>query len=122
MPILEHDHNVYILGAVFSQEAGYPLVKGFLNRMRDAQGWLEQQKDYDGMGEIREVLEYRLEAAAAAYWTPLDLENIEELFSLASADENVVSGRLVAKAIAATLRYVDETRKPMNGDVHITRH
>jgi hypothetical protein len=63
-----------------------------------------------------------LEAAAAAYWTPLDLENIEELFSLASADENIIKGHLVAKAIAATLRYVEETRQRMSGEVHITGH
>jgi hypothetical protein len=122
MPALENDHNVYILGAGFSQDAGYPLTNGFLNRMRDAQGWLEQQPVSDGNNEIREVLEYRLEAAAAAYWTPLDLENIEELFSLASADENFIKGRLVAKAIAATLRYVEETRQQMSGAVHITGH
>lgn len=90
--------------------------------MRDAQGWLEQQPDFEGKHEIRGVLEYRLEAAAAAYWTPLDLENIEELFSLASADENIIKGHLVAKAIAATLRYVEETRRPMSGVVNILGH
>lgn len=38
-----NDHNVYILGAGFSAEAGLPLIKDFMNRMRDAAVWLEEQ-------------------------------------------------------------------------------
>ena len=38
-----NDHNVYILGAGFAAEAGLPLIKDFMNRMRDAAAWLEVQ-------------------------------------------------------------------------------
>ena len=31
-----NDHNVYILGAGFSAQAGLPLITDFMNRMRDA--------------------------------------------------------------------------------------
>ena len=34
-----NDQNVYILGAGFSAEAGLPLIKDFMNRMRDAAAW-----------------------------------------------------------------------------------
>ena len=37
-----NDHNVYILGAGFAQEAGLPLIKDFMNQMRDAAAWLEE--------------------------------------------------------------------------------
>ena len=30
------DHNVYIFGAGFAAEAGLPVIKDFMNRMRDA--------------------------------------------------------------------------------------
>ena len=36
-----NDRNVYIFGAGFSAEAGLPLIKDFMNRMRDAAVWLE---------------------------------------------------------------------------------
>ncbi len=38
-----NDQNVYILGAGFSAEAGLPLIKDFMNRMRDAAAWLAEQ-------------------------------------------------------------------------------
>ena len=66
-----NDHNVYILGAGFAAEAGLPLIKDFMNQMRDASAWLEAQ---GGRGHEEEaigrVLEFRLKAAAAAQRIP----------------------------------------------------
>jgi hypothetical protein len=36
-----NDHNVYVLGAGFSREAGYPLIADFTMKMRDALEWFE---------------------------------------------------------------------------------
>jgi hypothetical protein len=81
-----NDHNVYILGAGFTAEAGLPLIKDFMNRMRDTAAWLEIQGGREREQKaISRVLEFRLRAAAAAHRVPLNVENIEELFSLASA-------------------------------------
>ena len=78
-----NDHNVYILGAGFAAEAGLPLIKGFTNRMRDAAAWLEEQVGRKRELEaISHVLKFRLKAAGAAHRVPLNVENIEELFSL----------------------------------------
>ena len=75
-----NDHNVYILGAGFSAEAGLPLIKGFMNRMRDAAAGLADLPGREReVKAIERVLELRLRAAAAAYRLPLDCENIEEL-------------------------------------------
>jgi hypothetical protein len=52
-----NDHNVYVLGAGFSAEAGLPLVKNFMNRMRDAAAWLEKQA---GREREREAIERAL--------------------------------------------------------------
>src|SRR6266436_1423071 len=82
---LQNDHNVYILGAGFSFEAGLPLINNFLVRMRDSHEWLKAQGRLAEADAVQKVLEFRLKAASAAYYVNLDLENIEELFSLASA-------------------------------------
>jgi SIR2-like domain len=84
-PKAYNDHNVYILGAGFGTEAGLPLIKGFMNRMRDAAAGLANLSGREReVQAIERVLELRLRATAAAYRLPLDCENIEELFSLAS--------------------------------------
>jgi hypothetical protein len=101
---LENDHNVYILGAGFSQGAGLPLVSDFLVRMRDSHEWLVANGRKREAHAVNEVLKFRLEAASAAYWVNLDLENIEELFSLASASKGSMH-ELIQTAIAATLDF-----------------
>lgn len=109
-----NDHNVYILGAGFSAEAGMPLVKGFMNRMRDAAAWLEEQRGRDEeVQAIERVLAFRLRAAAAAYRVPIDVENIEELFSLASAGGDRSLAEAMPLAIAATLDYAQSTAPPL---------
>jgi hypothetical protein len=106
----ENDHNVYVLGAGASADAGLPGMLGFLNHMRDAYDWLAAQ---GGRAEEQEaiarVLRYRLTAASASYRVPLDVENIEELFSLASASGDEATS--VSSAIAATLDYCRATAR-----------
>jgi len=105
-----NDHNAYIVGAGFSQEAGLPLIKDFMNRMRDAAAWLDEQSGREGEVEaIRRVLEFRLKAAAAAHRVPINIENVEELFSLASASAGDKLAEDMAQAIAATLDYARNT-------------
>lgn len=100
-----NDHNVYILGAGFSAEAGLPLIKDFMNRMRDAAAWLEEQERRAEIRAIERVLDFRLQAAAAAYRVPIDVENVEELFSLVSASGDRELVQAMPLAIAATLDY-----------------
>ena len=105
-----NDHNVYILGAGFGAEAGLPLIKDFMNRMRDAAAWLEAQGGRQReLKAIERVLEFRLRAAAAAHRIPLNVENVEELFSLASATAGEKLAEDMAWAIAATLDYARNT-------------
>ena len=106
---LDNDHNVYILGAGFSVDANMPVISDFLLRMRDSCAWLSSKPGRDAeIDSIGEVLKFRLEAASAAYWTSLDLENIEELFSLASASEDGAGlNEHIRRAIAATLDFCE---------------
>jgi hypothetical protein len=109
-----NDHNVYILGAGFAAEAGLPVIKGFMNRMRDAVAWLEGQSGREREQEaISRVLEFRLRAAAAAHRVPLNVENVEELFSLASASGSEELAEAMPLAIAATLDYAQKTATPV---------
>jgi hypothetical protein len=100
------NHNVYILGAGFSRDAGLPLMSDFLTRMRDSTDWLSQQPGREReLRAVEEVFKFRLAAAGTAYRVKVDVENIEELFSLASATGQDPLARDVSTAIAATLDY-----------------
>jgi hypothetical protein len=100
---------VYVLGAGFSAEGGVPLVKDFLSRMADSVEWLYQHGREAEAEAIRRVFEFRLRASAAAYRTHIDVDNIEELFSLASASEGETLSDDVTIAIAATIDATRET-------------
>jgi hypothetical protein len=81
----KNNHNVYILGAGFSVDAGLPTISNFLNQMRDAADWLANEHRDDERAAVERVLEFRHSAAAAGYRVNIDLDNIEDLFSLAAA-------------------------------------
>lgn len=105
---LANDHNVYILGAGFSAEGGLPVVSNFLNRLRDSHPWLIEQGRKAEAAAVQAVLDFRQKATSASYWTRIDLENIEELFSLASIRGEMGNGQLLSSirlAIAATLDF-----------------
>ena len=104
-----NDHNVYILGAGFSKDAGMPLVNEFMDRMRSATTWLQLQGDRGReLIAIRNVLAFRGRSKAAAEHIPLNLDNVEELFSLASTVTGEPGSSLaedVNLAISATLDF-----------------
>jgi hypothetical protein len=103
-PDYETDHNVYILGAGFSRPAGLPLMMDFLAAMRSAHRRLSGDPSRKAECDaIAEVLRFRLRAAAASHRIPLDVENIETLFSLASVHSPSPLEEALPLAIAATL-------------------
>lgn len=116
---LHNDHNVYILGAGFSANRGIPLINNFMFRMRDAHEWLFQKNRKIEADAIAKVLEFRKEAASAAYRIKINLENIEELFSLASAsgDKDNNLSEAIRIAIAATLDFCSINQPEKN--IHI---
>lgn len=116
---LKNDHNVYILGAGFSKEAGLPLINEFLVRMRDSHEWLCSQGRAAEAQAVEKVLEFRLKAASAAYYVHLDLENIEELFSLASASAGEMDAA-IRVAISATIDFVRKTCPPEQCHLFVT--
>src|SRR5260221_3773178 len=109
---LKNDHNVYIIGAGFSFDAGLPLIANFLRKMRDSHEWLLAHGRNREADSVEKVLKFRLQAASASYWINLDLENIEELFSLSSATRGGVASQ-TKLAIAATLEYARASRSPL---------
>jgi hypothetical protein len=109
-----HDHNVYILGAGFSRDAaGLPTVDEFMRAMAETPEWLANQDGRQGeIDAIRDVLNFRRKAASAAYRVNLRLENIEELFSLASISEGGALTDQVVIAISATIDYAQSKASP----------
>ena len=104
---IENDKNVYILGAGFSMIRGLPGIQHFMLRLRDAHPWLISNNRGREADAVERVIQYRIQSAAAAYRIPIDLENIEELFSLADAGKDVLS-KDIRVAIAATLDFCNE--------------
>jgi len=109
---LHNDHNVYILGAGFSAPAGLPVIANFMNTMRDGIYWLQANSRLDEARAVERVLEFRRRAAGAAERVPLDLENIEEIFSLASGSGDPTLIQSATLAIAATLDFAETTKLP----------
>jgi len=60
---------------------------------------------------VANVLKFRLQAAAAAYRINIDVENVEQLFSLASASSGPY-GKDVPLAIAATVHFANQAAPP----------
>src|SRR5258708_25107533 len=108
------DHNVYILGAGFSAAAGIPVLNEFLHDMRSSLGWLSGNKRHHELRAVRDVLKFRKSAASAALRVNLNVENIEDLFSLAAASGQYPLAESVSTAIAATLAYATTARKQPN--------
>jgi hypothetical protein len=73
------DRNVYILGAGFSRDAGLPLINDFMNKMRDASGWLREKGHFAEAEAVETVFKFRLEAASAVERVPIYTENIESI-------------------------------------------
>ncbi len=111
---VHNDHNVYILGAGFSYAAaGIPPVDGFMRAMTEAAEWLATQDGRKAeIDAIRAVLDFRRKAASAAYRVNLRLENVEELFSLASVTEGGALADDVTRAISATIDYTQSEALP----------
>lgn len=113
------NHNVYILGAGFSANAGLPLVTNFLERMADAVEWLYSHDREREAESVRSVFDFRLRAAGAAYRAEVNIDNIEELFSLASASEGENRADEVISAIAATLDFAELTTQHPTCEVEV---
>lgn len=107
-----NNSNVYLLGAGFSADAGLPTIADFLNQMRDSADWLTQQGRQAELAAVGAVLEFRHNAAAAGYRVNVDLDNIEDLFSLAAALPQQAVSRNVQAAIGATLNYSQRRSRP----------
>lgn len=108
-PELHNHHNVYILGAGFSADAGLPIIAKFMAVMRLAASKYAEEGCDEERDAIATVLEYRLRAAAAAYRCPIDPDNIEDLFSLIDAEEGTGGpadyNKKIRLAIAGTIDY-----------------
>lgn len=102
------DNNVYILGAGFSADAGLPVVAEFMNRLRDTVKHTEDSGNAKGLKALERVVSFRKQASSAAYRLNIDIENIEQLFSLAAATDQTLEEDL-KESIALTLDYCSST-------------
>jgi hypothetical protein len=102
------NRDVWILGAGFSREMGFPLMADFLDCA--LQTLLDEETTDDERKALETLIALRLDANRAAFFVRLNAFNIEDLLSLAqaypeniSAQHSVGHAQLVAKAIAAVL-------------------
>ncbi|MDM7912279.1 MAG: SIR2 family protein [Methanotrichaceae archaeon] len=102
-------NSVYILGAGFSAYAGMPVMSNFMTRMRDVRE-LSSDLSPEAAKAIDLVLEERAHLSGVRDKIKLNLDNVEDLFSLidakATGERGDTARRLttsVRKAISATL-------------------
>ena len=82
MPSEIRDHNVFILGAGFSRDAGAPLIHDFLDRSREFFDNPDSALDEHERQQFEEVFGFKREVAKAREKFRIDLDNIEQLFGL----------------------------------------
>ncbi|MDR8391961.1 hypothetical protein NC796_12455 [Aliifodinibius sp. S!AR15-10] len=111
MTNLHNDHNVFILGAGFSAPAGLPVISNFLIKMRDAREDCVDKGKTDEVRHIDEVMKFRLQASSASYRININPEDIEQLFSLASASNSETSAS-IRRAICSTIDYCQYQKEP----------
>lgn len=108
------DMTLFILGAGFSTIKSVPVVKDFLFQMMKAEDWCKTKGRTEEAKSIRIVLDARIEAMPAGYRTEIDLDDIEQLFSLLAVqkgnDEVVL--RAMRHAIAATIDFSLSVHSP----------
>jgi SIR2-like domain len=73
---------------------------------------LRKEDRNEERSEIAKVLKFRKEAASAALRVTLNIENIEDLFSLAAASKKYPLEQTVSTAIAATIDFSRRNFKP----------
>ena len=109
-----------MLGAGFSVDAALPTIADFLNRMRDAADWVAQEHRDSERAAVERVLEFRHTAAAAGYRIKIDLDNIEDLFSLAAAAPEEDVSNAVQLAIGATLNFCQRHNPPRQARMRVS--
>jgi hypothetical protein len=82
---MSSDRNVYILGAGFSADARLPMMLTFLGAARNAAVWLREERRRREARAVDRLLAFREEATRATFRSRINIDNVEELFSLASA-------------------------------------
>ncbi|HBS05307.1 MAG TPA: hypothetical protein DEA96_10095 [Leptospiraceae bacterium] len=119
-----NNNNVYILGAGFSADARVPVVQHFLTKMRDSVDWLQSAQPRNASQRLKhteDVFRFRQEASAAAYRVNINVEDIEQLFSLASATEASAFDDSIIESIASTIDYSVKTATQDHLDLLIPR-
>jgi hypothetical protein len=115
------DRNVYILGAGFSREAGMPLMAEFRQEAEHARDWLDSSGRQQEARFVETLLELWAQATKATFRIKLDINNIEELFSLVSASGDRRSETSCTHAIAAVLDYAERTKDELCCIVRLPR-
>ncbi len=107
------DHNVFILGAGFSKDAGAPLVHDFLDRAREFFDDPDSDLDPLEREQFNRVFKFKREVAKAREKFQIDLDNIEQLFGLVEMSQRLGSEPsetrdatvyLIAKTLELALR------------------
>ncbi len=91
MPDNIQDHNVFILGAGFSRDAGAPLIHDFLDRAREFFDDPDSALDPQERQQFEPVFRFKREVAKAREKFRIDLDNIEQLFGLVEMSQRLGS-------------------------------
>lgn len=107
MPDRPKEHNVFILGAGFSKDAGAPLIHDFLDKARELFDDPDSLLDDHERKLFEEVFRFKREVAKAREKFRIDLDNIEELFGLVEMSQRL--GSTVSGTREATVYLIAKT-------------
>ena len=79
---MAYDKNVFVLGAGASVGAGAPVLNDFLRRARDLLDNQHSLLNCEERKAFERIFQWRYNIAAVRRYMNIDLENVEELFSL----------------------------------------
>ena len=99
---MAYGKNVFILGAGASAGAGAPVLNNFLKKARELLENVNSGLTSEQRKAFREVFEWRSQKTQALRYMNIDLDNIEELFSLVDMAQQLgdeVAGEMVDNLI-----------------------
>lgn len=97
--------NVFILGAGFSAGAGVPTMNYFIQKATEYYSQSSSHKDVEMTDRFNKVSEYIKQKNNMLHYLQMDLQNIENVYSIADMEQKINSNDDAIKATVAAIKY-----------------
>ena len=101
-----HDPAVFVLGAGFSKAAGHPLMAEFADRVIELTSNQSSLLKPEERARFQKVLDYRWQTSRVYRYLNLDLDNLENLFSIIDMESSLADSDSEARTLREDLIFV----------------